>query len=426
MIFGKKAAIAGAVSLAILWPFASGQLAQKLFEKQFSQFHHPNLKITTLSYDRGYLTSTIQTEIAFTQFPHSKPLLINTELSHGVIGVEGKSELEMTDALKSAIDSLWQKKESPIHVEFYANLFGKLSFAAEMEALTGKLEQLTIKTNPIVFNAVIEMNGDLNSTLNAAKVSLRHQSGEQIHLEGVVMNASGQMVDDIWLGQQGLSVQHADLGLNHYQVKLEDARIESDNTLLKSELVSEADEKTLQELVVSKNKLQIKAFGLNELNVSDVDFGLDLSGLDFKILNQIAQLNGQSGQVQQLALITAVNQLIAKGMQLELNPANITIGEQSIVSDMTLNLEPGVQEGVQSLQSLLDHINGHVNLKLPKALIGDSSSFLMTQLDQKGFLSVKEDDYLISFNIVGDKMITDDGQMIPFGWLLIFLNTLTN
>ncbi|MGL4735769.1 MAG: DUF945 domain-containing protein, partial [Enterovibrio sp.] len=63
MIYGKKVAIAGAISLALLWPLAVGQFAQVHIEKKLAQLSSKSISITDIQYQRGYLSSKIVNKI---------------------------------------------------------------------------------------------------------------------------------------------------------------------------------------------------------------------------------------------------------------------------------------------------------------------------------------------------------------------------
>lgn len=61
MIFGKYAAIGGAVSLALIWPFASGHVGESVYDREVQNLQSPYVSIEKVTYDRGYLSSQVKT-----------------------------------------------------------------------------------------------------------------------------------------------------------------------------------------------------------------------------------------------------------------------------------------------------------------------------------------------------------------------------
>ena len=113
MIFGKSAAVAGAVTVGILWPFASGQVAQVFYERELSQFSSPYIALDTVSYQRGYLSAEVVTEVRFkgellkAREANQQPtrFLLNTKLNHGFLSVRGSSTLADNSALGLPLES---------------------------------------------------------------------------------------------------------------------------------------------------------------------------------------------------------------------------------------------------------------------------------------------------------------------------------
>ncbi|PNQ54052.1 DUF945 domain-containing protein, partial [Vibrio agarivorans] len=59
--FKKLGAIGGAISLALCWPLAVGQIGQSIIENGIAEMNSDEIKAEIVSYDRSYLSSVVLT-----------------------------------------------------------------------------------------------------------------------------------------------------------------------------------------------------------------------------------------------------------------------------------------------------------------------------------------------------------------------------
>ena len=57
----KYAAVGGAIVLVLCWPLAVGQIGQNVIQDGVAQMNSDVVKAEIVHYDRGYLSSTVQT-----------------------------------------------------------------------------------------------------------------------------------------------------------------------------------------------------------------------------------------------------------------------------------------------------------------------------------------------------------------------------
>ena len=99
MIFGKYAAIGGAVALVVLWPLASGHVGQSIYDREVEQSQSPYAVITSESYDRGYLSSDVVTKVSLVGSANEQleldgiptSYVLNSKVSHGFLSIRTDS-----------------------------------------------------------------------------------------------------------------------------------------------------------------------------------------------------------------------------------------------------------------------------------------------------------------------------------------------
>ena len=125
MILGKAGALAGALALAAVWPFAIGHIAQSMYENELNTLPSSFFDVETLSYQRGYLSSEIKTRVklqnpmidgVFSDLLPKEAVLI-TYLDHGLLGVTGRSVIDMTPEIKALTKVLWKTEGSPLLIK---------------------------------------------------------------------------------------------------------------------------------------------------------------------------------------------------------------------------------------------------------------------------------------------------------------------
>ncbi|MGV2839934.1 DUF945 family protein, partial [Vibrio cyclitrophicus] len=62
----KIGAIGGAISLALCWPLAVGQIGQNAITDGVAKLNNSSIQAEIVEYDRGYLSSNVKTRLTVT------------------------------------------------------------------------------------------------------------------------------------------------------------------------------------------------------------------------------------------------------------------------------------------------------------------------------------------------------------------------
>ncbi len=113
----KLGAIGGAISLALCWPLAVGQIGQSIIEDGIANMNDKMIKGEVVEYQRGYLSSVVLTRYSVvdpelkTQFERDGlPIMfeVTSDVSHGLTSLTADSKLVDNDFLPLTMHSKTQ------------------------------------------------------------------------------------------------------------------------------------------------------------------------------------------------------------------------------------------------------------------------------------------------------------------------------
>lgn len=90
-------AVGGAVALGLCWPLAVGQIGESAIKDGLNSFESPSTKAELVNYQRGYLSSQMQTRYKITDPTIVAQLeaegipteiLVDSTLTHGLMGFQ--------------------------------------------------------------------------------------------------------------------------------------------------------------------------------------------------------------------------------------------------------------------------------------------------------------------------------------------------
>ncbi len=93
-------AVGGAISLALCWPLAVGQIGQNVITDGLTHLSNGDVAAELVNYDRGYLSSQVQTRYTVVNQALKQQLvseglpteiLVDSALSHGLVGISAVS-----------------------------------------------------------------------------------------------------------------------------------------------------------------------------------------------------------------------------------------------------------------------------------------------------------------------------------------------
>ena len=113
----KMGAIGGAISLALCWPLAVGQIGQSIIEDGIANTNDEMVKGEVVEYDRGYLSSVVLTRYTVVD-PEIKAQLerdglptafdVTSDVTHGLTSLSADSRLVDADFLPLTMHSQTQ------------------------------------------------------------------------------------------------------------------------------------------------------------------------------------------------------------------------------------------------------------------------------------------------------------------------------
>ncbi len=437
MIFGKHAAIGGAVALVVIWPLASGHVGQSIYEREIEQSQSPYAVITNESYDRGYLSSDVVTKVSlvgsakeqleFDGIPTS--YVLNSKVSHGFFSIGTESVLEMTPELKVLTDKLWPNGESPFTFQSETSISGKTDYTMSLAAIDANEDGVKISSTPLVVNGSMDKAGVISLTVNMDSFGFESDYGEKAQITNVTGSGQGELIDDIWVGSQKINFGRFDVdNQDGLPATLTNFSIEVKNLLTS---VSGGDVKSAEvedlrfnnENLISVEKFEVK----DELTLNNLKLGLNFDALDYTAMTTLATVADAMGEEpspeEMEQMIKALDALVEKGLIAKLNPLEIDTPEGHIDANLDLQVASGLTSVSQNFQALPSKITGELNLSAPSAYVNGvpEISNMAENLEQYGFVSQSENMVKLNAKIEGDQLVSPTGQKIPVGLLMMLM-----
>ena len=437
MIFGKYAAIGGAVALVVIWPLASGHVGQSIYEREVEQSQSPYAVITNESYDRGYLSSDVVTKVSLVGSAKEQleldgiptSYVLNSKVSHGFFSIGTESVLEMTPELKVLTDKLWPNGESPFTFQSETAIPGKTHYTMSLAAIDANEDGVKIASTPLVVNGTMDKAGVISFTMNMDSFGFESDYGEKAQITNVTGSGQGELIDDIWVGNQKINFGRFDLdNQDGLPATLTNFSIEVKNLLTS---VSGVDVKTAEaddlrfnnENLISLEKFEVK----DELTLNNLKLGLNFDALDYTAMTTLATVADAMGEEpspeEMEQMITALDALVDKGLGAKLNPLEIDTPEGQIDANLDLQVASGLTSVSQNFQALPSKISGELNLSAPSAYVQGvpELSNMAQNLEQYGFVSQSENMVKLNAKIEGDQLVSPTGQKIPVGLLMMLM-----
>ncbi|MBE1275809.1 DUF945 family protein [Enterovibrio baiacu] len=437
MIFGKYAAIGGAVALVVIWPLASGHVGQSIYEREVEQSQSPYAVITNESYDRGYLSSDVVTKVSLVGSAKEQleldgiptSYVLNSKVSHGFFSIGTESVLEMTPELKVLTDKLWPNGESPFTFQSETAISGKTDYTMSLAAIDANEDGVKIASTPLVVNGTMDKAGVISFTMNMDSFGFESDYGEKAQITNVTGSGQGELIDDIWVGNQKINFGRFDLdNQDGLPATLTNFSIEVKNLLTS---VSGVDVKTAEaddlrfnnENLISLEKFEVK----DELTLNNLKLGLNFDALDYTAMTTLATVADAMGEEpspeEMEQMITALDALVDKGLGVKLNPLEIDTPEGQIDANLDLQVASGLTSVSQNFQALPSKISGELNLSAPSAYVQGvpELSNMAQNLEQYGFVSQSENMVKLNAKIEGDQLVSPTGQKIPVGLLMMLM-----
>lgn len=427
MIFGKAGAIGGAIVLLAIWPFATGQIAQSMYERQLQKIQTPILALETVSYKRGYLSSDIVTRVlikdginkdpALAFFP--REFLLLSTVDHGFLGATGTTEIKMTPQIKAFTDEIWAAPGSPASLKTDFALLGDFKFDFVLQPVEIIKNSLSVTSSSFFASGEIDKEGSVTFDMKMPLLNLDNENAQTVSFKDFNSHGRGKMMDGFWLGDQFFNVSLFDFndgnGLN---VTVTYPELKIDNSLNKEGDVSTSRLNSQSEISFKKLELS-DAFVLDNFKA-----GLHLQEIHFPslvaLLNISNKAQEQSAENKSADMMQILAQLFEKGLNVKIEPFEVDSREGHINARLDLVVNPHT---TQNISDFTENLNGDLLVDLPRPYVEGipSVSSAFKGLALSGFVSENTNGLTLSAKIEQGNAISSSGVKIP---LALFVKAL--
>ncbi|MBR9873416.1 MAG: YdgA family protein [Vibrionaceae bacterium] len=410
----KLGAIGGAISLALCWPLAVGQIGQSIIEDSIANLNDEMIKGEVIEYQRGYLSSAVLTRYTVVD-PELKTLLISdnvpttfdvtSDVSHGLTSLTADSKLVDSDSV-------------PLTLRSQTQLNGNTAFTLNLDSwhYRNEVEDLSVSTSPVKVSGNVTVLGDLNYQVSVPYVQVDFGNGDELHLNGLTGQGKGKQVKGYWLGEQAFSLEKLDVVDSAMTpvFLIENANY-SGNTA-----TDEAGEKL-------NSQFNLAAQTMRLTDGTDVDnFKLDFSIKDvdsqsFDHIMSIYQSSAVLSEQEINNLLPHIDTLFNKGFNLSVNELSLAFGEGTFHNEWELSVPQGTEQITQNPMKLVNVTNGALSTYFSDELV-ERYPFIQEGIDELLIMELiekVEGGYQLKAQIGDGKLKFENGHEFPLIALLM-------
>jgi len=410
----KWAAIGGAVSLAVCWPLAVGQIGQSIIEDGIAKLDSQSLKAEIISYQRGYLSSVVTTRYTIIDPVIAEQLEadglpvefeMRSDLTHGLTSLDAQSALVGVETLPLTISSTTQ-------------LNGNTDFTIAMDSwnLQSEVEGVSVSTAPMRVSGRATVLGDLNFEFDVPSIQVDFESGEELHLSSFKGTGQGKQQNGYWLGKQ--DIQMGELQLSDVDAQPIFGLYQS--RYLGNTQLDAKGERLESQLSFKTNKL-LMSDG-NEAQNLNIDFSL--KNLDRQAFNQVMAIYQNSPVLTEEDLgkiLPHIDTLFDKGFAIAIDNLSMTLGEGKFENQWHLQIPQGTDKVTQDPMKIITAMQGDVHTYFSNELV-TQYPFIQEGVDEllvMELLEQIEGGYQLKADIKEGKLVFENGQAFPLFSLLM-------
>ncbi|WP_417877125.1 DUF945 family protein [Vibrio sp.] len=410
----KLGAIGGAISLALCWPLAVGQIGQSIIEDGIANMNDEMIKGEVIEYQRGYLSSVVltrytvvdpelQTQLVRDNVPTTFD--VTSDVSHGLTSLTADSKLVDSDFV-------------PLTLHSQTQLNGNTAFTLELDSwhYRNEAEDLSVSTSPVKVSGNVTVLGDLNYQVSVPYVQVDFVNGDELHLNGLSGQGKGKQVKGYWLGEQAFSLEKLDVVNSAMtQIFLIENANYSGNT---------ATDETGEKL---NSQFNLAAKNLRLTDGTDVDdFKLDFSIADvdsqsFDEIMSIYQSSAVLSEQEVASLLPHIDTLFSKGFNLSVNELSLAFGEGKFHNEWELSVPQGTEKITQNPMKLVNVTNGALSTYFSDELV-EHYPFIEEGIDELLIMELidkVDGGYQLKAQIGDGKLKFENGHEFPLIALLM-------
>ncbi|MCG9577981.1 DUF945 family protein [Vibrio tubiashii] len=411
----KLGAIGGAISLALCWPLAVGQIGQTVIQDGVAHLSNGSLQAEIVEYDRGYLSSTVKTrytivdpvlaeQLAIDGLPSE--VIVSSSVSHGLFSLSAESVMDNAPDLPLTLNTVTQLNGNTDYVLSLAN----------WNQVTEGPDGAIVSVTPSTLKGHVSVLGDVTYDLDIPSVEIDFNSGEKMLLSGLTGQGQGKKMNSFWIGEQTLNLAEASV-LNVDQSPLFSLS-DSKYTFLSS--FDEMAKTVSSQHIVDMNKLVMEDGNVDSVSI-DLSFG-DLDSVAFEHLVNLYQNNPMPTDADIEEAIPYVESLFSKGFYFAMNKMAVKLGEESeFESKWKITVPQGTDNVTQNPAMILPALTGDLDTFFSSGLV-TQYPFIKQGVDEAMAMElVQETDkgYQIQAELKEGNLVFGNGQQIPLMALLL-------
>lgn len=410
----KLGAIGGAISLALCWPLAVGQIGHNVIHDGVKKLNNASLKAEIVKYERGYLTSQVETHFTVIDPELIQQLktdglptdfTVKSDVEHGVISLSAHSVLE-------------GEQEIPLTLDTQTQLNGNTQFELNLDTwhfTSGGENPVTVSTTPAYLKGHATVLGLGGYTLDVPSVELDFASGGKMTLTDVKGEGDGKQQEGFWLGDQTIQVGNLMLTENDDTAKFE---------LKQASYHFNSSEDVQQKRLNSVHQLKAQQVVMPDGNVNDfnVDFALgDLDSVSFLKLMNLYRNSPQLTDSDIQQAIPYIETLFSKGFYLSMNQMKMTLGSGEFESQWKLNVPEGTNNVSKNPALIVPALTGHLNTFFSNELVAEYP-FIRESIDEAivmEMITQSDKGYTINAELINGNVVFENGHQVPLMALLL-------
>lgn len=410
----KIGAIGGAISLALCWPLAVGQIGQNAITDGIATLNSSSIQAEIVDYDRGYLSSNVKTRITVVDESLKEQLdidglpseyIVNSDVSHGLIGLDALSTLE-------------DQPNLPLTLTTSTELNGNTSFNLELSQLNhqGTAENATsVSITKSTVSGHATVLGQIDYKLEIPSIQIDFPSGEEMILSNLQGVGEGKQAKGYWLGTQNFTIESfavTDATMQPY-VSIENSQYDFESHL------DDATKRLRSNLKLNIASIQTSDGEVNNLNV---DFEMDkLDSQSFEKVFEIYQSNPVLTQEDIEQIIPYIDTLFAKGFDLSMKNISLDLGEGEFQSKWLVSVPEGTENVSSDPSLIIPALTGDISSSFSNELVQEYP-FIQEGIDELMVMEmIKQTDtgYEIHAALENGNLVFENGQEIPLIALLM-------
>ncbi|NAZ92460.1 DUF945 family protein [Vibrio toranzoniae] len=410
----KIGAIGGAISLALCWPLAVGQIGQNAITDGVAKLNNSSIQAEIVEYDRGYLSSNVKTRLTVTDDNLKQQLaldglpsefVVNSSVSHGLVSLNALSTFENLETL-------------PLTLTTSTELNGNTDFNFELDQFNhqGSGENGTsVSVTKSTLSGHATVLGQVDYTLSVPSVQIDFETGEEATLSNLKGTGSGQQAQGYWLGSQSFTVE---------RFLVSDSTMQPFMTIENSQydFESHLDEETKR--LRSNLKLGVENLETNDGQVNNLNVDFEMSKLDSQSFEKIFEIYQSSPVLTQedvSKIIPFIDILFAKGFDLSMNNMSLALGNGDFQSNWLVSVPEGTENISNNPSTILPALTGNIHSSFSYELV-EEYPFIREGIDELIVMEmIKETDsgYEIRAELENGNLVFENGQEIPLIALLM-------